>query len=203
MRIFRTIGIIRWIFSDRIWRISTDDPIVYLTFDDGPTPELTNKILAILDAYNAKATFFCVGENAEKRPELIRSIQEQGHVVGNHTQSHQKSGTISREAYEKAVQQAENSTSAELFRPPYGRLNYFAGKRLSEKYKIVMWSWLSYDYDRSVSLQKIIKKASRIRKGDVIVLHDNAKVEDRILILLPEILNILKKKGLRSEVISA
>lgn len=204
MRMFRTNGIFRWIFSDRIWRISSDQPVVYLTFDDGPTESMTRKILQILDDYQAKATFFCVGENAQRSPELMSLMIEKGHQIGNHTMSHQKSGNISGTAYKNAIREAEELTSSVLFRPPYGRLNYFDGKKLSRQYKIIMWSWLSYDYDRSVPLEKILKKAeNQIRKGDIIVLHDNLKVEDRILKLLPGILEILKKKGLRSMPISA
>lgn len=202
MKMFRPVLLLRWIFSNRIWKISTQNPVVYLTFDDGPTPELTRSILQILDRYEAKATFFCVGENARNHQELIEELRFKGHAVGNHTMSHEKSTSVSKNDYIRSIQVAEEHTSKRLFRPPYGRLNFFWTREISQKYKVVMWSWLSYDFDREVPIERIVEKARKqIRKGDIIVLHDNQKVADRVLILLPEILEILKEKGLRSEAI--
>lgn len=201
-KIFRTPYFFRWIFRKKIWGFSHTDE-VFLTFDDGPTPELTNWILNCLAENNVKATFFCVGENVRKFPENFKRIIEEGHEVGNHTMHHSKATRISKTEYLESVREAEKYIQSGLFRPPYGRLPLNYDKELNQKYKIVMWSWLSYDYDREVTIDKILLKAKSIRRGDILVLHDNIKVEDRVKIILPELISIIKNKGLRFGIISS
>lgn len=189
-------------FPRRTWGFSSSDT-VYLTFDDGPTPELTEWILEELARDHISATFFCVGENARKYPDLMDRIRQQGHAIGNHTMQHEKGTKTSYGEYRDSIDQAAPLTDAQLFRPPYGRLPMGHGRKVGRKYRIVMWSWLSYDYDPKVPVEEILQAAEQIRPGDIIVLHDNRKVEERIKALLPELVEILKRKGYRFGLISA
>lgn len=201
MKLFRPFLPIRLLFGRRIWRIPNDENKVFLTFDDGPTPELTEYILLTLAEADAKATFFCVGENAKNHPELMERIRAAGHGVGNHTMRHEKGTKTERSSYFSSIREAEEFTSTRLFRPPYGRMPLAYDTHLKE-YQIVMWSWLSYDYDKTVPVDLILHKAKTIKAGDIIVLHDNQKVEERLKVILPAILQILKEKGLKSQAIS-
>lgn len=201
MYIFKTPHIFRWIFPRKIWGVSSSNK-VYLTFDDGPTTNLTSWILNELEKENIKATFFCVGENAKQYPQLMDEMMSRGHTVGNHTMRHENGNKTSKEEYLKSIEEAEPFTSTTLFRPPYGRLPINYIKPIRKKYKIIMWSWLSYDYDQKVSEEKIIAKANKIKAGDILVLHDNSKVENRLKIILPQIIKIVNDKGLQFEVIN-
>jgi peptidoglycan/xylan/chitin deacetylase (PgdA/CDA1 family) len=202
MKLFRPYAALRWIFSVRVWRIKSDSK-VFLTFDDGPTAELTLQILDILDQYDAKATFFCVGTNAKELPELMNEIRSRGHLIGNHTMHHENALKTSVEDYFDSISAADEFTSSQFFRPPYGRLRMKEALKLAKKYKIVMWTWLSYDFDRSVPVDRILENAERkIRPGDILVLHDNVKVKDRVELLLPALLEVIKRKGLKCELIS-
>lgn len=202
MKLFRPFLPIHLLFGRRIWRIPNDENTVYLTFDDGPTPELTDFILNCLEDANAKATFFCVGENAKNHPELMERIRQEGHVVGNHTMRHEKGTKTASDIYFSSIREAEEFTSKTLFRPPYGRMPLAYDAKL-KGYKIIMWSWLSYDYDKEVPIETILRKAKEIKSGDIIVLHDNLKVDERLKIILPALLQILDKKGLKSKAIFA
>ncbi len=203
MKIFRTPIYFPWFFPRRRWGFSSASKSVYLTFDDGPTPELTNWILEFLDKEEIQATFFCVGANAKSHPELMDRMIEKGHVIGNHTMRHEKGTKVSKKEYLESINEASNYIDSTLFRPPYGRLPMIYGRNIRENYKIVMWSWLSYDYDISVQISEIIEEANRIKAGDVLVVHDNEKVKDRIKELLPQLIQVIREKGLNFEIISA
>jgi len=200
MYIFKTPLVFRWIFPRKVWGVSASNK-VYLTFDDGPTESLTTWILEELAKENIKATFFCVGENAKQHPTLMESIRNGGHAIGNHTMRHENGNKTSKIDYLNSIEEAAPFTSTTLFRPPYGRLpiNYIKTIRL--KYKIIMWSWLSYDFDPKISEEKIIAKAKKIKAGDILVVHDNAKVEKRLKMILPQIIAIIKEKGLEFGII--
>lgn len=201
MYLFKTPFIFRWIFPRKVWGVSSFKN-VYLTFDDGPTEELTRWILDELQKENIKATFFCVGENAKNHPKIMDEMRSAGHAVGNHTMLHENGSKTSKQVYLDSIEEAAPFTSSTLFRPPYGRLPISFVKPIREKYKIIMWSWLSYDYDHSVSVEKILIEAQKIKAGDILVLHDNVKVEERIKILLPQIISIVKKRGFEFEVLT-
>ena len=196
MYLFKTPFIFRWIFPRKVWGVSSSKH-VYLTFDDGPTVELTRWILDALQKENIKATFFCVGENAKQHPGLMDEIRAAGHLIGNHTMCHENGNKTAKQAYLKSIEEAAPYTSSILFRPPYGRLPISFVKPIRKKYKIIMWSWLSYDYDHSVSVDKILEEGKKIKAGDILVLHDNVKVEERIKVLLPQLISIVKEKGLQ------
>lgn len=202
MKLFKTPRFFKWIFPRRTWGFSRSNNAVYLTFDDGPNPNITPWVLDFLKANDIQATFFCVGNNILKYPEIYQRIISEGHRVGNHTMNHEKSKNVSFKQYKESIRETEKLVQNNLFRPPYGRLNTFKSHSISKKYKIIMWSWLSYDYDTSVPVSKILKKAkSQIKSGDIIVLHDNEKVKDRIKLILPELIEIMNKKGLTFSVV--
>ena len=195
MYLFRTPFIFRWIFPRKVWGVSASKQVC-LTFDDGPTTELTHWILNELKKENIKATFFCVGENAKNHPELMDEMRSAGHIIGNHTMRHENGNKTSKQVYLDSIDEAATHTSSTLFRPPYGRLPISFINPIKHNYKIVMWSWLSYDYDHSVSVDKILSKAKKIKGGDILVLHDNIKVEERLKVILPQLISIVKEKGL-------
>ena len=202
IKYFKTPSIFKWIFHRRVWGFSSSNK-VYLTFDDGPTSDLTPWILDFLDSHKIKATFFCVGANVKSHPDLLSKILEKGHAVGNHTMRHEKGIHVSEEVYLSSIEEASNLIHSNLFRPPYGRLPMLYSKGIRAKYKIIMWSWLSYDYDSSVPTELIIEKAQKINGGDILVLHDNVKSQERLKYLLPELVAIIKLKGLEFEIVSA
>jgi peptidoglycan/xylan/chitin deacetylase (PgdA/CDA1 family) len=200
---FRTPYVFRWLFHRRLWGFSNADKTVYLTFDDGPTPECTAWILNTLSQYNAKATFFCVGANVKEHPELLKRICDEGHAIGNHTMYHENGNKTSKQAYLKSIEDAAALIPSSLFRPPYGRIPMTYTKALRKKYTIVMWSWLSYDYHLEVDATTILERAQSIRAGDILVLHDNTKSFDKLKVVLPKLLGLLEKKGFELAPISA
>jgi len=149
------------------------------------------------------ATFFCVGANAEKFPQLMQTIREHGHVIGNHTMHHEKGTANTYGDFKASIDAAATHTSTTLFRPPYGRLPMLHARKIKREYTIVMWSWLSFDYDPTISVETILQQAERIRPGDILVLHDNLKVEERLKFVLPALLAIVKRKGYKFGLISA
>ncbi|PWL27331.1 MAG: polysaccharide deacetylase family protein [Fluviicola sp. XM-24bin1] len=202
MKQFRTPYFFRWIFHRRVWGFSRNSGIVYLTFDDGPTPECTNWIVDTLADKNIKATFFCVGANAQKHPELMERMQSEGHAIGNHTMRHEKGTKTSKKEYFESVAEAAEFIPSKLFRPPYGRIPMAFTKELRKKYDIIMWTWLSYDYHPEVSAAEILQRAQSIQSGDILVLHDNVKSFEKLKETLPQLLKIIEEKGLKFSVIS-
>lgn len=202
MKQFRTPYFFRWIFHRRVWGFSRNSGIVYLTFDDGPTPECTNWIVDTLADKNIKATFFCVGANAQKHPELMERMQSEGHAIGNHTMRHEKGTKTSKKEYFESVAEAAEFIPSKLFRPPYGRIPMAFTKELRKKYDIITWTWLSYDYHPEVSAAEILQRAQSIQSGDILVLHDNVKSFEKLKETLPQLLKIIEEKGLKFSVIS-
>lgn len=197
MKLFKTPRFFYWIFPRRTWGFSRSINTVYLTFDDGPDPEITPWVLDFLKESVIKATFFCVGSNMIRYPELVQRIKAEGHTIGNHTMNHEKGTGVAFKAYKKSIEEAQQLVGNNLFRPPYGRIKSWQSYRLSKQYKIVMWSWLSYDYDLRVPIELILQKAKKqISAGDILVLHDNSKVKGRVQELLPELVEIIRRKGL-------
>ncbi|MDC3253168.1 polysaccharide deacetylase family protein [Crocinitomicaceae bacterium] len=199
-RTFRTPRFFKWIFHRRTWGFS-DDNVVYLTFDDGPTPELTPWILELLAAEKVKATFFCVGTNVKKHPELLQKIEAGGHALGNHTMRHEKGTKTSKKDYLASIEEANLVIKSNLFRPPYGRLPISYSKEIAQKHNIFMWTWLSYDYDNRVPVSAIMKQARKIKSGDILVLHDNFKTEQRLKEVLPQLIRLVQEKGYAFEAI--
>ncbi|WP_343637523.1 polysaccharide deacetylase family protein [Fluviicola sp.] len=203
MRLFKPPRLTNWVFPRLRWRFSVSGPVVFITFDDGPNPEITPFVLDLLKEYNWKATFFCVGQNVIKYPELFQRILSEGHAVGNHTMKHLNSVKTENELYLESFREFEATYPTKLFRPPYGRIKPGVAKEIAKTHQIIMWSWLSYDYDLSVSNERILAEAKRIKQGEILVLHDNAKIVERQKELLPQLFRLLEEKGFRPEVISA
>ncbi len=182
------------VFRSFVWEIPTNERIVYLTFDDGPTPGVTEWVLNELDRYDAKATFFCLGKNVQAHPDIYSSITDRGHSVGNHSFSHVKGFRNSVQAYVDDVQKASAFIQSELYRPPYGRLRSKQRIRLQEdRYKIVMWTTLSIDYNSKLEGRQVISNVTdHVRPGSIIVFHDSLKAEKNVRLALPPVLEYLK-----------
>lgn len=175
----------------------SDKPIIYLTFDDGPTTECTLKILDILKKHEVKATFFCVGDNANRHPELIDTIIAQGHALGNHTMNHKNGFKTSTKDYVNNVTEASKYIPSKLFRPPYGRCTIFQNYTLRKAgYKIIQWDVIAYDWDKNRTPQQIMDTVDRyVREGSIIVLHDSIKAAPRTLPILSQLITLLKNRG--------
>jgi len=190
----------RWLPAGVLWQVKTREKVVYLTFDDGPIPELTRDILEILDQYNAKATFFCVGENVRKHPSLFREIKEKGHAVGNHTNFHVKGTRGGVNRYMEDIRQAGAVIDSALFRPPHGLITRRQVKVLSKEFSVVMWTVLTRDFDYRVNHEECLKRAMNgIRPGAIIVFHDNLKAREKVLYALPRLLQFLGEEGYETE----
>ena len=197
----KTNRFIKWIFPNYVWDISNDGQKVFLTFDDGPTPEITEWVLEQLKKYNAKATFFCIGNNIEKYPEIFQKTIAEGHAIGNHTFNHLNGWKTSTEVYIENVKLYETQNpklvTRNLFRPPYGKIKHSQSKILRKLgYKIIMWDVLSRDYDQRISSTQCLENVlSNIETGSIIVFHDSVKAEHNLKYVLPKTLEFLKEKG--------
>ena len=148
-----------------------------------------------------KATFFCVGENLVRYPEIRDQILAAGHAIGNHTMRHTNGTKVSDADYFASVDDFDRVFPTTLFRPPYGKIRPSQLKELKQRFTIVMWSWLSYDFDTTVPVEEILRKSTTVRPGDILVLHDNPKITERMHELLPKLLDQLEEKGLVSAAI--
>ena len=196
MQLARIPWIAKLIYGDALFRVHEPGKTVYLTFDDGPVPEATPLVLDILKKYGAKATFFCVGENVTKHPDIFNRIVGEGHSVGNHTHNHLNGWKTENATYFKNINECAKVLKSNLFRPPYGRIKQSQYKALRQKYKIVLWDVLSYDYDQALSAEKCLDIVIKnTRKGSILVFHDSVKAASKIPTLLPGTLDFLKKEG--------
>lgn len=181
-----------------IWRIPVEEPVVYLTFDDGPVSGLTEWILDELEKYGARATFFCVGENVRANPELYAKILKAGHGVGNHTFSHLNSYRTGLSRYVKDIYKAAKVIDSRLFRPPYGRIRPLAARILLPRFRIILWDVLSMDYDRELEPRMVMfNVVSKARPGSIIVFHDNLKARENLEYVLPRVLDHYSRAGYR------
>ena len=195
---------IRRMMPTMLWKVDSERS-VYLTFDDGPTPKITEQILDILDNYGAKATFFCLGNNAELYPELVQKIVAKGHAIGNHSYNHTRGWLTTVDNYMASAYKAgQFLPPTRLFRPPYGRMTCREVQRMrSQGWRVVMWNSISEDYDHSVSPPRCVRKVVRhLRAGNIIVFHDSVKASKNMLYALPKVLEEIKKRGLRCDIIS-
>lgn len=180
----------KWWYPELIWEIKTTNKEIYLTFDDGPDPEVTPWVLDQLKAHQAKATFFCVGENVEKYPEIYKRILAEGHTVGNHTYGHLNGWKTSYDKYIVSVKKCSHVFGAHLFRPPHGRISKRQIKKLKKRYKIIMWSLLSGDFDDTISSAECSYNTVQYSEpGSIVVFHDSQKCKKTLFEALPKILN--------------
>ncbi|HLF65939.1 MAG TPA: polysaccharide deacetylase family protein [Saprospiraceae bacterium] len=197
MYLIRTPAIVQHLFPSFIWRNETLDNQLYLTFDDGPVPQVTPWVLDQLKEYEAHATFFCVGENVQKYPEIYHRIQYEGHAVGNHTHNHISGWAHDPKAYMDNVSTCSELVESNLFRPPYGRLGRRQARSLmGHQYRIVMWDVLSGDFDRDLDPEQCYHNViDNARPGSIIVFHDSIKAELNLRWALPKVLEFYTQKG--------
>ena len=202
----KTPKLFKWIYPKRVWAFSQKSNTIYLTFDDGPIPEVTPWVLDILKQYNAKATFFCIGDNIKKHPEIFRRILSEGHSIGNHTFNHLNGWKTPTHTYIENVQEFEEVLSSgfkiqdsKLFRPPYGKLHSAQARILLKKgYKIIMWDVLSADFDPGISKEKCFKNISKnISAGSIVVFHDSLKAKRNLEYTLPRIIKLIQERKWR------
>ena len=196
MLIERAPQIYRSLYRGSHWRFNTGEKVVYLTFDDGPIPEITPWVLDLLDKYNIKATFFCVGDNVRKYPDIYQMLQDRGHVTGNHTFHHMQGLNTDTQSYIKDVKEANQWIKSRLFRPPHGHMRLPQFYALRKQYKIIMWDVVTRDYSRlktSDQVFEIVKKYTR--NGSIIVFHDSIKAGNRMKEALPRSIEWLLEQG--------
>jgi peptidoglycan/xylan/chitin deacetylase (PgdA/CDA1 family) len=179
-----------------IWRVKTIKKEVFLTFDDGPIPEVTPLVLEILKKYDVKATFFCVGENVRKYPEVYNQLLIEGHSVGNHTFHHVKAWKTEFHDYLSEVEQCNELINSRLFRPPHGQINRKLARKLSTDYRIIMWSALTGDYNKNLTGDQCLANAIKnTGPGSIIVFHDSIKARERMEYALPLYIEYCLKEG--------
>lgn len=183
-------------FHRMTWDLKGDHRDVYLTFDDGPTPVVTPWVLNQLDRANSKATFFCLGRNVDKYPDLYRQILSSGHSVGNHSYSHLKGFRYGVKRYMEDVHLASGLIDSRLFRPPYGRILPGQVNAVLQEYDIIMWDVLSIDYNPSLGGKRVYQNVIKnVKEGSIIVFHDSDKAADNLYYALPRTLEYLKAEG--------
>lgn len=207
----KTNPIIKRIFSNYVWNIPNNERKVFLTFDDGPIPEITEWVLVQLKAYNCKATFFCIGNNIEKNPDVFNKIVADGHAIGNHTFNHVKGWNTTNKTYFKEVEKCEaimqkvsiEKYQSKFFRPPFGKIKPSQSIKLRKLgYKIIMWDVLSADYKKEITKEKCLENVLKnVESGSIIVFHDSIKAFPNLEYVLPKTLQFLSDNGYHCDVI--
>lgn len=204
MRLHKVPAVAQWIFSGLTWRKPGNEPLLYLTFDDGPIPEVTHFVLDQLANFKAKATFFCVGDNLKKYPAIAQKALSQGHRLANHTFNHLNGWKTSEQEYLANVtlcQQQLNkvkpaATGLPLFRPPYGKLTRAQAHALQTEYEIVMWDVLTYDFDAGMQPEQVLQQSIKhTQNGSVILFHDSLKAFRNMEYALPRFLEHFSSQG--------
>jgi peptidoglycan/xylan/chitin deacetylase (PgdA/CDA1 family) len=186
------------------WNFPRDRAEIYLTFDDGPTPEITYEILDILDAHDAKASFFCIGGNVNRNPEVYAEILRRGHLTGNHTWNHMDGWKFSDFSYFRNILECSTLVHSRYFRPPYGKIRRSQAKSLRQRFEIVMWDVLSGDWDANVTPEKCFANATKdVKGGSIIVFHDSDKAYQNMIYALPRALDHWKKEGFKVRALPA
>ncbi len=192
----KTPRILRWPYPEMVWQINTDKKEVFLTFDDGPIPEVTPWVLAELQKANATAMFFMVGQNAEKHAKIYNAVAEAGHGIGNHTYYHLTGWKTNTEEYLANVEKCNKLLKTPFFRPPHGRIKKSQLKHLKQKYHLIMWDVLSADFDENLSPEQCVKNVvENVKPGSIVVFHDSVKALPRLKTALPLALKQLKERG--------
>lgn len=202
MQLLTSNFLIRRLYASLEWKIFTPEKKIFLSFDDGPIPEITPWVIQQLKDFNAKATFFCVGENATKHPEILAQIKSENHQVGHHTFSHLNGWKSKNDTYFLDVEKGNDACPSNLFRPPYGKIKRSQIKALKNKYRIIMWDVLSYDFDKNCSPETCFSNVLKnCRNGSIVVFHDSLKAEKNLRYTLPKVLEYFSKQGFVFEAI--
>lgn len=190
------------LYPSLIWKINSLKNKIYITFDDGPTPKVTQEILDILDKYNAKATFFCLGENIKANYDIYTDILKRGHSVGNHGYKHLNGWLSDNRTYINNVFKTSQTTPSGLFRPPYGRIKRKQIQVLRNDFDIIMWSHSSNDYKTNYTPDKCFKRVTKnLTKGSIILFHDTVKAEKNVIQTLPILLEYIKNNNLTTAIL--
>ena len=200
-------ALLRSVYRKCLWKVNTSENTIYLTFDDGPIPEVTPFVLDELKKHNAKATFFCIGKNVDAHPEIFERIKAEGHSIGNHSYDHLNGWQNANEAYYSNITKCDNTLSTHgeanagrLYRPPYGKLKPAQYKFLKDSYRIVLWDVLSYDFDLKISAEKVLDNViTHTEPGSVVVFHDSLKAQPKMEYALPKVLQHFSAKGFKFE----
>ncbi len=194
--------LLKHLYPSLQWEVKTREKIIYLTFDDGPHPEITPEVLNILKEKDAKATFFVVGDNVRKHPETYDQILKAGHKTGNHCFNHLNGWKSTNKDYFDNVEQCKQWIKSDLFRPPYGRIKPSQIKVLKKQFRIIMWSVITYDFDQRLSPEKCLNIGIKKSKpGSIIVFHDSKKAADNMLYALPRFIDHFGGLGYRFDVL--
>jgi len=194
----KTNWLMRALYPSFTWQMPENNRNIYLSFDDGPHPQVTPFVLNQLKDFKAKASFFCIGDNIVKYPKVYERIVNEGHTVGNHTQNHLNGWKSPTTKYLENVAAAANYIDSNLFRPPYGKIKRFQAKQLQENLglKIIMWSVLSGDFDQQILPEKCLQNVLlNTRPGSIVVFHDSEKAWKRLVYALPKVLEYFTEKG--------
>ena len=203
----KTPSLLTAVYRECLWKVNTKEKNLYLTFDDGPIPEITPFVLDELKKWNAKATFFCIGKNIEANPEIFQRILDEGHSVGNHTYDHLNGWNYSDKEYFDNIKRCQTVLTSDLglrtsdlFRPPYGKLKPSQYSTLKSQYKLVMWDVLCYDFDLKVTQEKVLDNILKnAEAGSIIVMHDSLKAKPKVEFALPKVLEHFTAKGFKFE----
>lgn len=196
----KTPKLVSRLMPQYLWRINSPEPVIYLTFDDGPIPGVTPWVLDTLAQFKAKATFFCVGDNVRKHPDIYARLLAEGHRAGNHTFNHLNGLKTPSDQYLENVRTCAEYVHTSLFRPPYGRLRRGLRRALATDYQLVLWDVLSGDFDRQRSPEKCLAGVLKhTTPGSIVVFHDSLKAEANLRYTLPRALEVFSQKGWRFE----
>lgn len=194
--------LLKWLYPWFVWHKSRSEKTIYLTFDDGPIPEVTEWVLHILQQYQAKATFFCVGDNIRKHPLVYEQVKQAGHTIGNHTYNHLNGWKTPKEVYMHNINQFEQAAGKDihLFRPPYGKITRQQAKIVRQTHQIIMWDVLSGDFDQNLSPAECLRKSIRYTEpGSIIIFHDSLKACKNLEYVLPQYLRHFHSLGYKFE----
>lgn len=193
MYFFKPPWLQKALFNKFLWKIDTKEKDLYLTFDDGPSKDITQWVLNALDKHQAKATFFLKGKNIDSHEDLVKEIFQKGHGVGNHTYNHLDGWSAKSEDYIRDIEKCDEKLKSigidtNLFRPPYGRINYKSINNILEKHKVIMWSFLTGDFDQKLNVNQSLRAAKQVNHGSIMVYHDTAKAANNLKKILPDTL---------------
>ncbi|WP_285009335.1 polysaccharide deacetylase family protein [Pedobacter faecalis] len=199
MYLIKSPRLLKWYYPELTWHMERTDKVIYLTFDDGPIPDVTPFVLKTLRMFEAKATFFCIGDNVRKYPEIFSALKDEGHSIGNHTFNHLKGWKTHDKIYLENFELCQEITGTELFRPPYGRIRKSQIAEIKRRYpnlKVVMWDVLSGDFDLQLSPVKCLNNVlTHTENGSIVVFHDSQKAFDRLKYALPKTLEHFAAQG--------
>lgn len=202
MFLHKTNFLLRALFPRYTWRVPTREKVIYLTFDDGPIPEVTEFVLETLQQHQAKATFFCIGDNVRKHPGIFQRVQTGGHSIGNHTFNHLNGWKTEDQPYLENVRQCQQElgVSTRLFRPPYGRARRSQAAEILKTHDVIMWDVLTGDFSQSLTPEVILQKTLKYTEpGSILLFHDSIKAWPRMSYALPRVLDYFSEQGYRFE----